>query len=96
MASQPNRVYPMNEYREVITDVVTSATGSFTNKVSAARHRFSTTYTLAPSGSMASGEVVLVTGSSGTSAALWFAVRSGSGYAMYALEGVYQSSGSNA
>ena len=96
MASVPNRVYPMNEFREIITDKVTTVSGSFTGKVAAGRINFSTTNTLAPSGSMVSGDVVLVTGSSGTSAALWFAVRSGSGYAIYSLEGVYQSSGSNA
>ena len=90
MASLPNRVYPQTEFREIRADVIRAAT-----KVYGASVNFSTVNSSIPSGSMSSGDFVLVTGSSGTSALLYFAVRSGSGYAIYSITGTYVSSGSN-
>jgi len=96
MASVPNRVYPLSEYREIRTDVLRAKTGSFATTISAPAHNFASTYTLPtiPSGSMNFGDLILATGASGTSALLYFKVKSGSGNAIYSIEGTYVSSGS--
>ena len=95
MASVPNRVYPMNEYREIIADKLTVVSGSFSTRVSAPYLVLSTTNSAIPSGSMYPGYIALVTGSDGTSATLYFCVRSGSGEAIYSVAGTYVSTGSH-
>lgn len=97
MASLPNRVYPQTEFREIRTDIVRTVTGSITTRLDVPKINFSTIYTSGnvPTGSMKAGDFVFATGSSGTSAALYFCVKSGSGNAIYTIDGVFFSSGSS-
>lgn len=104
LASVPNRVYPMSEFQEVRVDTVRATTavvstatvqsGSFSAAVRAPFLGLSTTYTVPPSGSMGFGDLVLVTGSGGTSALLYVKCKSGSGNAIYSIACTYVSSGS--
>ena len=84
MASVPNRVYPLREFNEIGTLKVGTTDLTASGLISGSRLIWSSVRVTGYTSSMTPGEIIIMTGASGTTAALYVKLKSGSTTAIWA------------